>query len=217
MELLSKNELLEEFEVEASFYNITIGDQTFECRNQAKVKRKSIETDEFDAIFVLVNPGSCNPLDKNFEISEIDPRNDLIPFVKAKSDSTQWQIMRLMKLKEWDQVNIINLSDLCSGSLKIFRAKLAEAESLSFHHHSIFSDERQKELKKILDANKGPVILGWGTERFIKNKANEVLQNHLIVNYIGWRHSDDPYYFHPNQRLKARKIEWLKNIEKMLV
>ena len=165
MELVSKNELLNEFEVEASFYNVKIGDQTFECRNQAKVKRKSVKTDLFDAIFVLVNPGSCNALDKNYVITENDPRTDNIPFVKAESDSTQWQIMRLMKLKEWDQVNIINLSDLCTGSLKIFQSKLETADSLSFHHHSIFLDERQKELKKILDANKGPVILGLGSRK----------------------------------------------------
>lgn len=37
MELVSKKKLLKEFEVQASFYSIRMGDQMFECRNQAKV------------------------------------------------------------------------------------------------------------------------------------------------------------------------------------
>lgn len=39
VELVSKKELLKEFEVEASFYNVKIGDRVFECRNQARIKR----------------------------------------------------------------------------------------------------------------------------------------------------------------------------------
>ncbi|WP_177184847.1 hypothetical protein [Sporolactobacillus nakayamae] len=39
MELISKKELLKEFEVKASFYNMKIGHKIFECRNQARIKR----------------------------------------------------------------------------------------------------------------------------------------------------------------------------------
>ncbi len=85
MELVSKKELLKEFEVEASFYNVKIGDTVFECRNQARIKRKGFSFKLLDAIFILCNPGSCNPVMKE-TVPVLDPRKEEVPFIKANSD-----------------------------------------------------------------------------------------------------------------------------------
>ena len=111
MELVKKKKLLKEFEVEASFYNVKLGDAVFECRNQARIKRIGITTENYDAIFILCNPGSCEPIMKAAKFTDLDPRMEEAPFIRANSDQTQEQIMRLMKINQWNQVNILNLWD----------------------------------------------------------------------------------------------------------
>lgn len=49
------------------------------------------------------------------------------------------------------------------------------------------------------------MILGWGVKPFINNKDKTGLQNHLIGNYIDWKHSNHPFYYHQNLRLDARR------------
>lgn len=209
MELVKKKELLTEFEVEASFYNVKLGDVVFECRNQARIKRKGFTTEKFDAIFILCNPGSCEPIMKA-AVPYLDPRRAEAPFIRANSDQTQEQIMRLMKIKQWNQVNIINISDLCSGNLTDFTKILTDAENASFTYHSIFSDERREELLRILKSNsKGFVISGWGTNSIIKAGANKVLQHNQISSLIGWKHKLRPFYYHPNPHIYQDKKEWI--------
>lgn len=211
VELVRKKELLKEFEVEASFYNVKIGDRVFECRNQARIKRIGFSSDKLDAMFILCNPGSCDPLKKE-AIPVLDPRKDEAPFIKANSDPTQEQIMRLMKIKQWNLISIINLSDLCSGNLEDFRTKLKDAINNSFTYHSIFSNEREDEIKKLLKSNPSiEVIAGWGAEAFIKNMANEVIQHKLINNIKGWKYKNHPYYYHPNPHNHESKKEWIRH------
>lgn len=209
MELVSKKELLKDFEVEASFYNVKIADRVFECRNHARIKRIGFSSNKLDAIFILCNPGSCDPFIKE-TVPLLDPRNEEAPFIKAHSDPTQEQIMRLMKIKQWNLIYIINLSDLCSGNFPDFKAKLNDALNNSFTYHSIFSNEREDEIKKLLDSNPSvDVIAGWGTEAFIKNMAKEVIQHKLINNIKGWKHNNHPYYYHPNPHNYKSKKMWI--------
>ncbi|WP_139692972.1 DUF1643 domain-containing protein [Sporolactobacillus terrae] len=209
MDLISKKELLKEFEVEASFYNMRVGDRVFACRNQARIKRIGFSSNKLDAIFILCNPGSCDPLIKEM-VPVLDPRREVVPFIKANSDPTQEQIMRLMKIEQWNLISIINLSDLCSGNLKDFKNKLRDALSNTFTYHSIFSKERENELKKLLQYNSNvEVIAGWGTDPSIKNMANEVFQHKLINNIKGWKHKTHPFYYHPNPKIFDSKKEWI--------
>lgn len=209
MELVSKKELLEEFEVEASFYNVKIGDKLFECRNEARIKRRGSSSNKLDAIFILCNPGSCDPSMKEI-VPVLDPRREVVPFIKANSDPTQEQIMRLMKIKHWNLISIINLSDLCSGNLTDFKTKLKDAINHSFTYHSIFSNERENELKKLLQFNSSvQLIAGWGTDTSIKNIVKGVFQHKLINNLKGWRHKTYPFYYHPNPRIYESKKEWI--------
>jgi hypothetical protein len=216
MELVSKEELVNEYEVNASFYKLKIADKVFDCRNRAIIRRKGVNENDYDAVFILVNPGSCNPKSLDL-IPYINPIDKEVPLVRAESDPTQWQIMRLMKLRAWKQVCIINLSDLCSGNLDNFKSLLDDAKRLSYTYHSIFSKERSKELNQIIHANKGPFIVGWGTKGFIKPLVSKALQSHSSVQpFVGWQHNTKPFYYHPNQRLKKGKIEWLQRLNELL-
>ncbi|WP_332692806.1 hypothetical protein [Halalkalibacter lacteus] len=58
-----------------------------------------------------------------------------------------------------------NLSDIRSGNMAAFKQNLDQAEKVSFHYHSILSDQRETELKKLRLLNKGPVVAGGGGER----------------------------------------------------
>ncbi|MCO7176980.1 hypothetical protein ACFP7A_13065 [Sporolactobacillus kofuensis] len=209
MELVSKKDLLMEFEVKASFYNVKIGDRVFECRNQAKINRIGFYSDKLDAIFILCNPGSCDPRMKEM-VPALDPRSEEVPFIQANSDPTQEQIMRLMKIMQWNQISIINLSDLCSGNLADYKTKLKDTNNYSFTYHSIFSNEREDELEKLLHSNLDvELIAGWGTEPCIKNIAEKVFQHRLINNIKGWKHNTHPFYYHPNPHNYDSKKEWI--------
>lgn len=215
MELVSRKELLKEYEVEASFYNVRIEGETFECRSQARIKRKGVQVDKADAILILCNPGSCDP-DVSEKVPELDLRKDFVPFIKANSDQTQEQIMRLMKFKQWSLVNIINLSDICAGNLQDFKSKYNKVKQYSFSYHSIFSDTRKNEIKTIIDSNEGRIILGWGEESHLKEMANEALQHKLINNFISWKHAKNPFYYHPNPYDTKLKKQWLRIIVNLL-
>lgn len=216
MELIAKKHLLREFEVEASFYKMKIGAETFECRNHAKIKSIGFQADRFDAVFILCNPGSCQPEDRD-NVPTIDPRLENAPFLKSKSDETQHQIMRLMLKKRWNQVNIINISDLCAGNLNDFKEKLEKARKVSFHYHSIFSEERNSNLQEVLDLNNGPIIIGWGTNPVIKFLAIEVLQNKHLSHKVGWEHVKYPFYYHPGPHLAEKKKDWLRILDEQIV
>jgi hypothetical protein len=213
MELITKKELLKEFEVEASFYNVRTNDLVFECRSQARIKRKGTLKDEYDAVLVLCNPGSCK---SSLSPQELDPRKDKIPFGLAQSDQTQEQVMRLMELRRWDQVNMVNISDICSGNIDDFRFKLKNAKNALFTYHSIFSKERRNELLQVIELNKGPVIAGWGVKPFMKKEITQILLSDLFKEIKGWNHSTYPYYYHPNLRLSEKNKEWLITINEIL-
>jgi hypothetical protein len=217
MELVSKEELVNEYEVKASFYKLKFDDKVFDCRNRAIIRRIGVNEEDYDAVFILVNPGSCHPESLD-AIPYKNPLHGEIPLIRAESDPTQWQIMRLMRLKAWKQVCMINLSDLCSGNLNNFKSLLEDAKRLSYTYHSIFSKDRSKELNQIIDANKGPLIVGWGTKSYIKPMANTVLQSSSsnTLQVVGWQHQTKPFYYHPNQRLNERKIEWLQRLNALL-
>lgn len=215
MEMWRKSELLNRFEVEAGFYKVTIGGTEFQCRNLAVIKRIGTSAKQYDAVLVLCNPGSCKPFEGTL-IPEKNPINNDIPLVKVKSDETQHQIMRLMALAHWEKVCIINLSDLCAGNMSEFKNVLKEAENHGFKYHTIFSEERLCELKRVMDLCTGHVILGWGTDGAIKVLAKKALLHPLLRNFIGLKSKNPPFYYHPNPHSFEKKKGWIKDIAAML-
>ena len=121
MSFLLAADLKERFYTEGAFYHMELNGEGYACRGLAKIIRRGIETDIADALFVLVNPGSCQPLDENYHFPHYNDNLKQNPFVQANSDPTQYQIMRLMERRRWNMIYIINLSDLRAGNISNFK------------------------------------------------------------------------------------------------
>jgi hypothetical protein len=211
MELIKAEHLKTKFEVEGSFYNIEIGSKVFECRNYAQVYRIDSKNNQwYDAIFVLANPGLCTPKQSSYEIPHLSVEETAVNYTLAKTDNTQYQIMRFMQLKNWNKILLINLSDIRAGNLNEFRKKLNEAKKAGFESHSIFSALRVNELKKVIAQCTGQTILAWGTDPIVKqlaNRACDVLPQERI---IGMKHEKAPFYYHASPTPLKGKIRWLE-------
>ncbi|WP_075980800.1 hypothetical protein [Bacillus massilinigeriensis] len=143
-------QLREEFEVSASFYQIKVNNKSYQCRNHALIKRKGIDNHQPDAVIIMANPGSCSPKNTDIELPIMKQHPLNSHYVDVKIDPTQYQLMRLMKMMKWNMISIINLSDLCSGNMSDFKKKNLEVEQNKYYSHSIFSKDRIEELEKML-------------------------------------------------------------------
>ena len=215
MSFLSAADLNSEFYTEGSFYQLEVNGESYTCRSVAKIVRNDVETTSVDALFVLVNPGSCQPLDENYVYSTYDNLNE-IPFVRAESDPTQYQIMRLMERMKWDMIYIINLSDLRSGNISNFKTLLNIFEANINDKHSIFSDDRRTAIKNLL-SEKTQIIAGWGTKSFIRKKAYRALDVLSDLGEVhGLPHKIEPFYRHPFPMIKERCVKWLDDMCEVL-
>ncbi|WP_411680009.1 hypothetical protein [Clostridium thailandense] len=186
IELTSKEELDKKFIVMGSFYKIrTSYEDLISCRNLLEIydtnyfhndiQKTTCSTNKPDAVFIMMNPGSSSPKDTSYKEIEI-PINQLNliqnnPIILAKSDETQRQLMRLMEIKEWKHIRIINLSDIRlawgtdKGLLKLVDNCLKHLEGktlkglkhkkdcrLYYHPSSPLKSEKQKWLSTILKA-----------------------------------------------------------------
>ncbi|MFB4163920.1 DUF1643 domain-containing protein [Alteribacillus sp. JSM 102045] len=215
MEYELADQLNQAFEVEGCFYKVEVNGSIFDCRSQVKINRKHRpKTKGVDAFFILTNPGSCKPEQADYSFPLVKTAREQTAFVAAKSDPTQHQMMRLMNVKSWNQVAIINLSDIRCSNMKDFQNKLAAAADQSFHHHSIFYKTRAEELTQALQTCNGLVIIGWGTNNCVRPLAQQALSTlkRQGIQLKGLKHKISPFYYHPNSQLKKRKIDWLEKI-----
>jgi hypothetical protein len=103
----------------------------------------------------MMNPGNSRPLIKKGQkesdiIPEYDINNsDLLLSLKkaklfmAKPDTTQYQVIRLMKHFDWNYVRVLKLSDIRNTKSKMF---VKEYKNLNNTIHSIFLGKREEEL-----------------------------------------------------------------------
>ncbi|WP_180953531.1 DUF1643 domain-containing protein [Bacillus sp. T33-2] len=204
----------DQFEVEGEFYQAVRNETVYPCRRLAVIKTRNYPLKEqYDALLVMANPGSCQPLNPSYQNPTIENVDTVAPLIKAKTDQTQHQIIKLMNQENWNQVAICNLSDLREGNMKNFRDLLRSCEA-AFPQHSIFSNDRKQELKSLVKQNKGPVILAWGTDTCVSRLAKTALEffHGNKINPLGWKHNKGPFYYHASPRLHSMKTEWLKKM-----
>lgn len=217
MDFVKVDILKNEFVVEGSFYKVDVNNTEFQCRNFAWIYRYDYKSQEkFDALFVLVNPGQCMPKRSTSVIPQVPVDQIPVTYTLAKTDNTQYQIMRCMKLKTWKNVLLINLSDLRAGNMAEFRQKLKLAENNKFVNHSIFSPVRRQELNSILSKLKGPIILAWGTDPVIRKLAERAIQCLPKDNIIGMEHDRKPYYYHASPPPLKGKVKWLEYMRRLV-
>ena len=208
----SAAELNAVFQTEGAFYNRVIHDEVYSCRSQAKITRRDAIAEHVDAVCVLVNPGSCQPKSDTYVFPSYSNRFNEVPFVPAKTDPTQHQIMRLMERQAWNSVYIVNLSDLRAGKIDDFKESKNNFEASLNDSHSIFSSQRIQELKDLVDENT-TVIAGWGAQAFMKTEMLHALEILSAFNPVqGLPHPTHPYYYHPFPMVQHKCIKWLDDI-----
>ncbi|MDN3015853.1 hypothetical protein PH210_06480 [Paenibacillus sp. BSR1-1] len=218
MEYVYAETLKNEFKVLASFYTEQVRGEEFHCRNIAFVMQKGKQNIKRpDAFIILMNPGTSAPKGKKSTSPYLYlEAPSKLPLVEAKPDPTQYQIMRLMRLKGWNCVGILNLSDIRAGNSDDFKILLEKAELTGFHSHSIFSSTRVNELVSIINCSNGPIITAWGTNELLEPLANRALSILPSSRLKGLEHINKPFYYHINPILKVRQLEVLTKLHEMI-
>ncbi|MEN8698441.1 hypothetical protein [Bacillus infantis] len=98
----------------------------------------------------MINPGGCSARDKNQKFSFLPKWGEEKLFVSAKPDKTQYQLMNLMERMHWNCITILNISDICTGNFQEFKKVLKKFYTEGYQKHSLFSEERKKELEEHL-------------------------------------------------------------------
>jgi hypothetical protein len=222
MEFWLASQLREEFDVIASFYQIEVGGEFLKCRNHAVIFRKGYANQKFpDAVVCMANPGSCCPSDSSYKLPVVEADFNKLPYISVEVDPTQWQLMRLMKVMNWNVISIVNLSDLCSGNMVDFGEKLNLVEQYSYKKHSIFDESRFREREAFLNRNfkNTKVILAWGQNSIIRKLASDLLNKFEKEEqcFFGLPYSTPNSGFeHPFPMLKDRCIKWLEKMSQHL-
>ena len=191
-------ELRKTYEVKASFYKKN--DVTF--RNYVDIIRKGYKEDKIDAYIIMMNPGSCKPINDEDLKNSSSPESAI--YIDAKNDRAQKRVMQLMDNTNFNKVRILNLFD-CKEPKSSKAAQMANED----HGFSIniFSHARKDELNKLTKDNV-PYIVAYGLNGLvaIKKLALEFLAN---KNVYGIKKDNDDllyYYLSPFKEIDAQKI-----------
>lgn len=190
----------------------------YQCRNHAVILRNGYRMEnQPDAVIIMANPGSCSPSDKSYIAPVVQGTIKNLNYVSVEDDQTQRQLMRLMKLMEWNVLSIINLSDLCSGNMEDFGKKLTEVERMNYKNHSIFAGDRLEEMRRLLEPKETKLILAWGSNPIIRKLACNARTNLPKERYIvGLPGSEKWSFRHPFPMIKDKCKVWLEDMVDLL-
>jgi hypothetical protein len=153
IELLPDNEISQEYITYAAFYDVQLNIQTtWRFRRLLQIYKLSFDqfggenhlADKVEATFIMMNPGRAEPFNQ-LGVPNVQAGTSFIPSIPmvclTHPDKAQYQIMRLMKLKNWKSVQVINLSDIKSPSSTNFYSMCKNFENLFDDSHSIRHSE----------------------------------------------------------------------------
>ncbi len=213
MEFIYADELKKKFSVYGHFYDLEIAGRIFKCRSVLEIFSRSESLDSLTtpcAVVVMMNPGSSRPLDcayipRQHSVVDVTSNTWTKSLVSTRPDNAQYQVMRLMLLKGWKHVRILNLSDLRNGNSGDFSADFTAARKLDpCSPHSLTHYQRLQELKSLC-AGTPLVIAAWGANEVLREAAESFLSRvpvrGMSLNY--------PWYRYPSPYRKDQKIEWL--------
>lgn len=170
-----------------------------------------------DAVFVMMNPGSSKPLTKvNNRIRARAIHRLPISLVPTKPDTTQYQVMRVMRFRDWQHVRVLNLSDLRSPKSAEFIKTFERLErDDEFEGHSIFSDSRGEELSlKLPRSRKIPLVLAWGVSDkltpLVKRCIARLPKKRKVIGLL--EPGSTNKYRHPLPSLQKDKLRWIEQI-----
>lgn len=216
-------DLKRHFDVTGHFYTLSVdGSEPLECRSVLEIIHKELNPPgEADAVFVMMNPGSSQPLvETQHEIDSKRVSNFKATTVPTKPDTTQYQVMRVMHCFDWKHVRVLNLSDLREPKSPQFAKRLKQLEPLTRGEvHSVFAPQRAKELQRQLSRRQdGPIICAWGVGDFLDpliQQAEVALAKEPGVTGLP-KPGEPGRYFHPLPTLQRDKEKWVTEMVKLL-
>jgi hypothetical protein len=219
MDFIYAEELKKIFTVTGHFYELKVNGEPFQCRSCLEIFLKSKLSKNLsdpNAIVIMMNPGSSIPLDKEYKPKTFNPEQIYSKswkkeFVPTRPDNAQYQIMRLMLLKNWEYVRVLNLSDLRNGNSSDFINEFKRARKFDpTDPHSITNANRSYELRDSCKPNNGGVIIvGWGKVKILRDAAEYVLSK--FPNMVGLS-AGGPWFRYPSPYMKVQKLDWLNQM-----
>ena len=160
---------------------------------------------EPDLMVVMMNPGSSYPLDPVEHDSG----------VPTHPDNTQLQIVKVMKSCGFTHARVFNLSDFRTPKSDDLFKFITSIEASKIPH-SIFSEERQLELKNLF-SNHAPVIYAWGVDSRLVPLALKAVKRLKVSWPIGLlKEGSTCSYYHPLPRNFDKQRDWVTKISAQL-
>jgi hypothetical protein len=208
------------------FYSVELpSNEVIHCRSVLEIVAKARTPKDHaelsalspDAVFIMMNPGSSRPLvDFNNRIRAGAINKLAISLVPTKPDTTQYQVMRLMHVRQWQHVRVLNLSDLRSPKSAEFIKTFQRLERDSgFDLHSIFSRVRKDELSAKLPKNSTtPLVLAWGMSEKLNPLIDRCLARLPSKSKVKGllEEGTTNKYRHPLPSLQRDQRIWLENM-----
>lgn len=198
MKFNNVKELRKTYEVKASFYKKN--DVTF--RNYADIIRKGYKEDKIDVYIIMMNPGSCKPINDEDLNNSSSPESAI--YIDVKNDRAQKRVMQLMDNTNFNKVRILNLFD-CKEPKSSKAAQMAN-EDYGFPIN-IFSHARKDELNKLTKDNV-PYIVAYGLNGLVdfKKLALEFLADKKVYGIKKDNNDLLYYYLSPFKEIDAQRI-----------
>ena len=171
---IAARELKQEYGVYGHFFSVELASKEIvECRSVLEISSRDRTPSDHselsalrpDAVFIMMNPGSSQPLvEVNHRVRARAIHKLPISLVPTRPDTTQYKVMRLMHFQGWQHVRVLNLSDLRNAKSAEFIKQFQRLEAdAGFRAHSVFSDDRSDELSiKLQRRRQAPLVLAWG-------------------------------------------------------
>lgn len=193
------SDLRKRYNVKASFYKRN----NLLFRNYADIIKSDYRNDKIDAYIIMMNPGSCEPINKDVDFTNSHSPDTAI-YIDSKSDRAQKRVMQLMDNMKYNKTRILNLFDYKEPNSR----KASQIINKSFGFPiSIFSTERKEELNK-LTIYDSPYIVAYGLGGLDKYKktALEFLKNKNTYGVKQKRNNLGYYYLSPPNEKRAQEI-----------
>lgn len=225
LEFIPAEKLKQHFEVFGHFYSVTLNSgELVPCRSTLEIASKDSQREPArlledlpDAVFIMMNPGSSEPLQTvNNTISERGIDQLDVSLVPTKPDTTQYQIMRVMHYCGWNHARVLNISDLRNAKSEEFVEQFTALEKRTgFLGHSLFADVRAEELHRKLNRKPdAPIVCAWGVSSDLDPLIETCLKRLSGLSDLKGRLKEGTTnrYFHPFRRSNDENIKWVSHI-----
>jgi hypothetical protein len=165
----------------------------------------------------MMNPGSSRPLLPVDQLVKVEAMDRLTThLVPTRPDTTQYQVLRVMRQLGWQHVRVLNLSDLrCTKSVQFFREfQQLEAEH-GFDVHTLFAARRKVELARRLTSHLHlPIVRAWGVSDALNpliDRCERAIRGRE-TRYGLAKAGTTNKFFHPLPSLQSQQRLWVEQM-----